>query len=115
VDLPIFGKVKGPPERTFFQVGLPWSPWVRYWRVLEYQGPFAFNYQYGYNWNTDNGSAVLAVLGVIVLVVRLIARRRPAPVAPAASTAVTESELPEATAAVEASQERALLRRVSRP
>jgi hypothetical protein len=99
VDLFLIGKVKGPPERTFFHVGLPWSPWVRYWRVLDYQGPFAFNYQYGYNWNTFNGSAVLAVLGVVVLVVRWFARRRPA--CGSSSTTVAEHESTVETAPVE--------------
>jgi hypothetical protein len=79
VDLAFFGKVKGPLERTFFHVGLPWSPWVRYWRVLEYQGPFAFNYSYGFDSRILPGSAVPAVLGVVLLVVARIARRRPAP------------------------------------
>jgi hypothetical protein len=78
VDLPFFGKVKGPPERTFFHVGLPWSPWVRYWRVLDYGGPFSFNYSEGYDYRFFPGSAVPAVLGVLLLVVAWCARRRPA-------------------------------------
>lgn len=75
VDLPFFGKVKGPPERTHFHVGLPWSPWVKYWRVLEYQGPFNFNYSYGYNFEIFCGSAVPALLGTALLFVRRRARR----------------------------------------
>jgi len=75
VDLPFFGKVKGPPERTYFHVGLPWSPWVKYWRVLEYQWPFSFNYSYGYNWEVFPGSAVPAVLGVALLFIRWRSRR----------------------------------------
>jgi hypothetical protein len=99
VDLFLIGKVKGPPERTFFHIGLPWSPWVRYWRVLEYQGPFAFNYQYGHNWNTFNGSALLAAFGVVVLVVGWIARQRPAP--RSKSTALHDGGSSDATAPVE--------------
>ena len=67
VDLPFFGKVKGPPERTHIHIGLPWSPWVKYWRVLEYQGPFAFNYSYGYNFEIFCGSAVPALMGAALL------------------------------------------------
>jgi len=67
VDLPFIGKIKGPPERTHFRVGLPWSPWFRYWRVLEYNGPFAFNYSEGFNWEILPGSAVPAVMGVALL------------------------------------------------
>jgi hypothetical protein len=79
VDLPFFGKVKGPPERTYFHVGLPWSPWVRYWRVLEYQGPFSFNYSWGYNYEFLCGSTVPAMLGVVLLVIAWRARRARAP------------------------------------
>ncbi len=79
IDLPFFGKVKGPPERTYFHIGLPWSPWVRYWRVLEYQGPLAFNYSWGYNYEFLCGSTVPAVLGLVLLVVAWRARRARAP------------------------------------
>jgi hypothetical protein len=75
VEMPFFGKVKGPPERTFFYVGLPWSPWVKYWRVLEYQGPFAFNYSWGWNAEIFSGSAIPALLGAALLFVRRRARR----------------------------------------
>jgi hypothetical protein len=79
IDLPFFGKVSGPPERTYFHVGIPWSPWFSYWRVLDYQGPFAWNYQYGFNYNVLPGSAIPVVVGVILLVAAWIARRKPAP------------------------------------
>ena len=75
VDLPFFGKVKGPPERTHFHVGLPWSPWVRYSRVLEYQGPLAFNYSEGFNCTMFCGSAVPAVVGVVLLLIAWRSRR----------------------------------------
>ena len=78
VDLLFIGKVKGPPERTHFHVGLPWSPWVRYWRVLEYQAPWAFNYSEGFNYTFLPGSAVPAVLGVALLIVAWRSRRAPA-------------------------------------
>jgi len=94
VDLPFFGKVKGPPERTYFHVGLPWSPWVRYWRVLEYQGPFAFNYSWGFDSRIFPGSAVPAVLGVVLLVLARRARRSPAP--ESSGTALTGCETSEA-------------------
>jgi hypothetical protein len=90
VDLPFFGKVKGPPERTFFHVGLPWSPWVKYWRVLEHHGSFAFNYSYGYNFEIFTGSAVPALLGVALLFVRRRARRAQA--TDSSPTAATGSE-----------------------
>ena len=79
IDLPFFGKVKGPPEQTFFHIGLPWSPWVKYWRVLEYQGPFAWNYSYGYNVEALPGSAIPAILGVLLLFIARRARKHPAP------------------------------------
>lgn len=75
VDVLFIGKVKGPPERTFFHVGLPFSPWVRYWRVLEYGGPLAFNYSEGYDWRICPASAIPAVLGVVLLVVDRRRRR----------------------------------------
>jgi hypothetical protein len=94
VDLPFFGKVKGPPERTFFHVGLPWSPWIKYWRVLEYQGPFAFNYSYGFNAEIFSGSAIPALLGVALLFVRRRSRKTLATDNAPAATVGGETSIP---------------------
>jgi len=99
IDLPIFGKVSGPPERTFFHVGLPWSPWFSYWRVLDYQGPFAWNYKYGFNYDFVPASAIPAVVGVILLIAARLARRKPA--ADRASGAVSEGPAVAEAASVE--------------
>jgi hypothetical protein len=66
--------VKGPPERTYFHIGLPWSPWVSYRRVLDYQGPLSFRYDEGYRYGLCR-SAVPAVLGIALLVFARRARR----------------------------------------
>jgi hypothetical protein len=87
VEIPFFGKVKGPPERTFFHVGLPWSPWVKYWRVLEYQGPFALNYSWGWNAEIFSGSAIPALLGAALLFIRWrSSKARATDASPAATT-----------------------------
>ena len=97
INLPLIGVVKGPPERTYFHLGLPWSPWVSYRRILDYQGPFSFRYDEGYHYGPMCWSAVPAVLGCLFLVAARRLRRVAAPQVADLNVAPTPGKADEVT------------------